>query len=54
MTIRQAMRLLGVRNEHQLAQQLGITYQAIQHWRKKLESKLPHPWPEVVRARANG
>lgn len=52
MTIKQAQRLLGCKNEFQLAKKLDLNYQAIQYWRKKMDSRLPHPWPDVVRARA--
>lgn len=51
MTIKQAMRLLKCKNEHQLSKALGMNYQKLQYWRKHKDSQLPHPWPEVVRAR---
>jgi len=54
MTIAQARRLTGCDNEFQLAKLLGVTYQAVQYWRNRNKSILPHPWPEVVRAKANG
>ena len=52
MTIKQAQRLLGCKNEFQLSKALDLNYQAVQYWRKKLNSKLPHPWPIVVKAKA--
>jgi len=53
MTIKQAQQLLGCANEHQLSKAIGVSYQAVQHWRKELKSLLPHPWPEVVKSRAS-
>jgi hypothetical protein len=53
MTIKQAQRLLGVSNEFQLAKRIGVSYQAVQYWRKSMQSKLPHPWPTVVQAQAS-
>jgi hypothetical protein len=52
MTIRQALRALDCKNEHQLSRKIGVSYQAIQYWRKKMDGKLPHPWPAVVRSLA--
>ncbi len=49
MTIAQAMRLLKCKNEFQLSKALEVNYQAVQYWRKKLDSKedqvrLAKPW----------
>jgi hypothetical protein len=52
MTIQQACRLLKVRNGLALSKALGVTHQAVSHWRKHMDGVLPHPWPTVVRAKA--
>ena len=49
MTIKQAMRQLGVKTHYALAKKLGTKPQTVDYWRDKNDSELPPLWADRVK-----
>lgn len=52
MTIKSAMRQLGVKSEYALAKALGTSSQLVAFWRREKESVLPELWADRVKLRS--
>jgi hypothetical protein len=49
MTIKQAMRQLGVKTHYALAKKLGTKPQTVDYWRDRNECRLPSLWADRVK-----
>jgi len=52
MTIKQAMRQLGVKTHYGLAKKLGTKPQTVDYWRDRNDSLLPSLWADRVKLRS--